>query len=277
MSIDIKNLSFWYNHGTSLEKQALNNVSLSIEKAEFVLITGEVGSGKSTLIRHFNGLLKPQSGSVTVNGIGSTSKDLRLIAGLLMQYPQKQLFGRTVFEDVSFGPSNFGLKGEALDKRVSEALDLLGLDSDISGLSPFALSGGQMRLVALAGVLALKPEYLVLDEPTSGLDPQNRLSLLSTLKKLHSSGISIIVVSHQICELLPLAEKVILLKNGKVAFAGTPKEYLKSVSSPLPEITLLIKELNLSGFNINEGIFSVDDAFREIRNELEEKGVNQDG
>ncbi|WP_342306279.1 ATP-binding cassette domain-containing protein [Methanolobus sp. ZRKC5] len=276
MSIDVRDVSFWYNSGTSLEKQALDNVSLSIEKGEFVLIAGEVGSGKSTLIRHFNGLLKPQSGSVTVSGIESTSKDVRSIAGLLMQYPQKQLFGKTVFEDVSFGPSNFGLKGSALDKRVSDALDLVGLDMDISGLSPFALSGGQMRLVALAGVMAMKPEYLVLDEPTSGLDPENRSSLLLTLKKLHSSGISIIVVSHQMCEVLPFAEKVILLKNGKIAFAGTPEEYLNSVSSPLPEITLLMKELNLMGFNVRESIFSVDDAFREIRNELEKKGVNQD-
>ncbi len=271
MSIDVKNVSFGYNSGTSLEKKALDNVSLSIEKGEFVLIAGEVGSGKSTLIRHFNGLLKPHSGLVTVSGIESKNKEVRSIAGLLMQYPQKQLFGKTVFEDVSFGPSNFGLKGEALDQRVSDALNLVGLDTDISKLSPFALSGGQMRLVALAGVMAMKPEYLILDEPTSGLDPKNRSSLLSTLNKLHSSGTSIIVVSHQICELLPLVGKVILLKNGKVSFTGTPEEYLKSVSSPLPEITLLMKELNLAGFNVQEDIFTVDDAFREISNELEKR------
>lgn len=276
MSIEVRDLSFYYNRGTSLEECALDSVSLSIGKGEFVLIGGEIGSGKSTLVRHFNGILKPQSGSVTVSGIASTKRDVRMKAGLLMQYPQKQLFGKTVFEDVSFGPSNFGIKGGALKKRVNDALDQVGLSMDIASLSPFNLSGGQMRLVALAGVLAMKPEYLILDEPTSGLDPENRSSLLSILKGLQSSGMSVVVVSHQVCELLPLAEKVILLDNGHVTFNGNPGDYLRSVSSPLPEITLLMKELSRAGFDVRDDIMSVDDAFDDIRNALSKRGVVQD-
>ncbi|SFM47330.1 ATP-binding cassette domain-containing protein [Methanolobus profundi] len=276
MSIEVKDLSFCYNRGTSLEKRALDNVSLSIGKGEFVLIGGEIGSGKSTLVRHFNGILKPQSGSVTVSGMASTDRDVRHKAGLLMQYPQKQLFGRTVFEDVSFGPSNFGIKGDALEQRVADALEQAGLGRDIGSLSPFSLSGGQMRLVALAGVLAMQPEYLILDEPTSGLDPENRSSLLATLKELHLSGISVVVVSHQVCEFLPLADKVILLDNGWVSFNGTPVEYVRSVSSPLPEITLLMKDLIREGFDVRDDILSIDDAFEEIVNALEKRGAGQD-
>ncbi|WP_094227069.1 ATP-binding cassette domain-containing protein [Methanolobus psychrotolerans] len=277
MSIDVRNVSFFYNRGTSLEKHALENVSFSIEKGEFVLIGGEVGSGKSTLIRHLNGLIKPQSGSITVNGMDVRNKGVRSKVSLLMQYPQKQLFGKTVYEDICFGPSNFGLKGDALAKQVRDALKLVGLDEGVSALSPFSLSGGQMRLVALAGVLAMNPEYLVMDEPTSGLDPENRYLLLSTLSKLHSSGISIVVVSHQICELLPHAEKVIILKNGCIDFIGTPKEYLMSVSSPLPEITSLMKDLRLEGFNVRDDILTVDDAFLEISNALRSRGAKQNG
>ncbi|WP_340819620.1 ATP-binding cassette domain-containing protein [Methanolobus sp. WCC4] len=277
MSIEVRDLCFCYNRGTSLEKRALDSVSLSIEKGQFVLIGGEVGSGKSTLVRHFNGILRPQSGSVIVSGLDPTDKAIRRKAGLLMQYPQKQLFGRTVFEDVSFGPSNFGVEGKALEERVTNALEQVGLSGDIASLSPFSLSGGQMRLVALAGVLAMEPEYLILDEPTSGLDPENRSSLLSTLKELHRSGISIVVVSHQVCELLPLAEKVILLDKGHVIFDGTPGEYLRSVCSPLPEITLLMKDLISSGFDVRDDIMSVDDAFDQISDALYKRRFSQDG
>lgn len=277
MSIDVRNLSYRYNQGTSLEKLALDNVSLSIEKGEFILISGETGSGKSTLVKHFNGLLKPGSGSVSVSGIDSRDRNVRSKVGLLMQYPQKQLFGKTVFEDVSFGPSNFGLRGNELEERVNEALNLIGLGGDISSASPFSLSGGQMRLVALAGVLATKPEYLILDEPTAGLDPENRSSLISTMKSLQRMGISIIVVSHDVCEFLLLAEKVVLLKNGRIDFSGPASEYLKAVQSPLPEITLLMRDLKQAGFEVSGDIISVDDAFEEISRELLKKGVGRPG
>jgi energy-coupling factor transport system ATP-binding protein len=276
MSIEVKDVSFFYNKGTSLEKKALDKVSFSIEKGEFILITGEVGSGKSTLIRHLNGLVKPQAGSVKINGLDSTNKKLRSKIGLLMQYPQRQLFGKNVFEDVSFGPSNFGLKGDELKERVNESLILAGLSPDIKDLSPFSLSGGQMRLVALAGVLSMRPEYLVLDEPTSGLDPDNRSSLFSTLKKLHSSGISVIVVSHQVDDFLPVADKVLLLKDGCVDFCGRPEDYLKSVSFPIPDISSLMKELQECGFDVANNIYSVDDAFNEITRVLKLKEVHED-
>ncbi len=277
MSIQVNNVSFCYNRGTSLEKYALENINFSIGKGEFVLIAGEVGSGKSTLIRLMNGILEPQTGSVTVSGIDSRDRRVRSKVGLLMQYPQKQLFGRTVNEDISFGPSNFGLKGEALNERVREALDLVGLDENISDLSPFSLSGGHMRLVAMAGVLAMRPEYLILDEPTSGLDPENHKLLLSSLSKLHSSGISIIVVSHQICSLLPFVEKVIHLKGGNVDLIGTPYEYINMIKSPLPEITSLMKELRLAGFNVRDDIYTVDDAFLEITRELGKRRAEKFG
>ncbi|MDK2939219.1 MAG: energy-coupling factor transport system ATP-binding protein [Methanolobus sp.] len=275
MSIEVKDVSFFYNKGTSLEKKALDKVSFSIEKGEFILITGEVGSGKSTLIRHLNGLVKPQAGSVKINGLDSTNKKLRSKIGLLMQYPQRQLFGKTVFEDVSFGPSNFGLKGDELKERVNESLILAGLSPDIKDLSPFSLSGGQMRLVALAGVLSMRPEYLVLDEPTSGLDPDNRSSLFSTLKKLHSSGISVIVVSHQVDDFLPFADKVLLLKDGCVDFCGRPEDYLKSVSFPIPDISSLMNELQECGFDVANNIYSVDDAFNEITRFFKLKEVHE--
>jgi energy-coupling factor transport system ATP-binding protein len=275
MSVEVEDVSFFYNKGTSLEKKALDKVSFSIAKGEFILITGEVGSGKSTLVRHLNGLLKPHSGSVRINGIDSTSKKLRSKIGLLMQYPQRQLFGKTVFEDVSFGPSNFGLKDEELNERVSASLTLAGLSHNIADLSPFSLSGGQMRLVALAGVLSMRPEYLILDEPTSGLDPENRASLFSTLSHLKGRRISVIVVSHQIDDFLPFADKILLLKNGCVDFIGSRDEYLQSIASPIPEITSFMKELQKCGFEVTSNIYSVDDAFNEIIRALGSNGVNE--
>ncbi|MEZ5334517.1 MAG: ATP-binding cassette domain-containing protein [Methanolobus sp.] len=277
MPIDVNNLGFCYNKGTSLEKPALQDIILNIEKGDFVLIGGEVGSGKSTLVKHFNGLLKAQSGSVLVGGLAAHDRKVRSKVALLMQYPQKQLFGKTVFEDISFAPSNFGLKDDELNERVNEALKLVGLDESISSKSPFSLSGGQMRLVALAGVLAMKPEYLILDEPGSGLDPENRSWLLSVQKNLQSEGISVIVISHQMCEFLPLAEKVIYLDKGRVVFNGTPAEYLESASFPLPEITLLMRELKDAGFNVSGDIFTVDNAFEQISAELIKKGDASNG
>lgn len=266
MSLDINNLSYSYNRSTALENLALDDVTLSIKKGEFVLMTGEVGSGKSTLIRHMNGLLKPCSGSVKVDGISAHDKKVKSKVGILFQFPQKQLFGKTVQEDISFAPSNFGVSGNELKKQVHEAMALVGLDESMCSLSPFALSGGQMRLVAMAGVLASKPDYLVLDEPGSGLDPENKKALFSTLKKLNSEGISIIVVSHQISDFLPLADRVFQMNGGKLIFEGSPREYLRSVSSPLPDITILMKELHARGFDVRSDISDVDEAFDEISN-----------
>lgn len=264
MSLDIKNLSFTYNRATSLEKLALDNVSLSIKKGDFVLITGEVGSGKSTLIRHMNGLLKACSGSIEVDGISAYEKKAKSKVGMLFQFPQKQLFGKTVQEDISFAPSNFGVSGAKLKEQVNEAMALVGLDESMCPLSPFILSGGQMRLVAMAGVLASRPDYLVLDEPGSGLDHENRKALFSTLKKLNSGGISVVVVSHQISDVLPLVDRIFHMNGGNLVFEGSPEEYLHSVSSPLPDITILMKELRGRGFDVRPDISDVDEAFHEI-------------
>ncbi|KXS44581.1 energy-coupling factor transporter ATPase [Methanolobus zinderi] len=264
MSIDVKNVSFSYDPGTSLERLALQNVNLSIDRGEFILIGGEIGSGKSTLIRHFNGLLRPSSGSVSVDGVEAHVKSIRKKVGILFQFPQNQLFARSVYEDVAFGPANFGEKGDELRKRVTKALKMVGVREELYEHSPFTLSGGEMRLVAIAGVLAIRPDYLVLDEPLSGLDPEHRESLLEILKSLHMQGISVIVVSHLIADLLPLADKIILMKKGKISFEGSPEEYVKSTSTPLPEITSLMKELKQKGFDVRDDIFDVEEALNEI-------------
>lgn len=271
MSIDVRNLTFKYDPGTPLEKTSLKNVSLSIGKGEFVLIGGEIGSGKSTLVRHFNGLLKPSSGQVTVDDMAAHAKKVKARVGVLFQFPQQQLFGRTVFEDVAFGPRNFGLRSNELEVQVHSALELLGLGKEIYSVSPFHLSGGQMRLVAIAGVLASRPEYLVLDEPFSGLDAENKKILLSALRHLNSRGISVIVVSHRMSDLLSVADRVFLLDQGNLVFGGTPGEYVKYAPSHLPEITCLMKELRRKGFDVRGDIFNIDDAFCEISRLLKTK------
>lgn len=276
MPIDITGVSFIYNRGTSLEKTALDNINLSIADGEFVLIGGPAGSGKSTLTKHFNGILTPHSGSVSVDGINTRKRKVTHKAGLLMQYPQKQLFGKTVFEDVSFGLLNSGLNQNEINVRVNEALKMAGLDESLSCESPFSLSGGQMRLVALAGILAMRPGYLILDEPLSGLDPQNCSSLLQVLKNLRCRGISVIVVSHQFSEFLPLAEKIVYMEKGRIAFAGTPAGYLRSFSPGLPDITLLMRELKNAGLDVSDSVFSVDDAFEQISGSLMERRFKTD-
>jgi len=250
-------------------------VSLSIKKGDFVLISGEVGSGKSTLIKHMNGLLKPCSGSVEVDGIPTHKKDIRSKVGMLFQFPQKQLFGKTVDEDISFGPANFGIKGNQLKKQVHEAMDLMFLDESIASVSPFDLSGGQMRLVAMAGVLASKPDYLILDEPASGLDAKNRKILFSILKKLNSKGISIIVVSHQISDVLPLVDRLFLIDSGKIVFKGSPDEYLRSTNLYLPDIPWIMKELHDRGFDVKFDIFDIDEAFYEVSSLLNPQKVDE--
>ncbi|WP_406656209.1 ATP-binding cassette domain-containing protein [Methanolobus sp. ZRKC2] len=264
MPIDLKNVSFSYNTGTKLEKKALENVSMSIGRGEFVLIGGEIGSGKSTLIRHFNGLLKPTSGQVIVEGMQAHNRQVKTKVGILFQFPQNQLFSKTVYEDVAFGPSNIGIKDEELEKRVIKALDMAGVREELHKTSPFNLSGGEMRLAAIAGVLAMKPDYLVLDEPLSGLDPENQKSLILKLKKLHQEGISIIIVSHRISELLSFADRIFLMENGKITFDGRTEEYVNSLPSTLPQIAALMRELRLKGIDVRDDIFTVEDAFDEI-------------
>ncbi|TGC11133.1 ATP-binding cassette domain-containing protein [Methanolobus halotolerans] len=273
MPIDVKGVSFSYNTGTTLEKVALENINLSIGKGEFILIGGEIGSGKSTLIRHFNGLLKPSTGQVIVDGMPAHEKHVKTKVGILFQFPQNQLFAKTVYEDVAFGPSNFGIKGKQLDKRVIHALQLAGVREELYDRSPFTLSGGEMRLVAIAGVLAMQPDYLLLDEPLSGLDPENKNSLLLLLKTLHSQGISVVIVSHRIADMLFLADRVFLMQDGRVSFKGKPDDYIYSTSSPLPDITSLMKDLRQKGIDVRDDVFSIEDAFDEITRVQKERMV----
>lgn len=264
MPIIVEDISFSYARDTQFESMVLDRVSLKIEEGEFLVIIGEVGSGKSTLIKHFNGLLKPFSGKVTVDGYNAASVQARKHVGMLFQFPQQQLFGRTVFEDVAFGPSNFGVSGEELRSKVSESLKLVGLDEKIASRSPFSLSNGHMRLVALAGIIASSPKYIVLDEPSTGLDPINRKELFKVLAQVRAIGVTIVMVTHNVYHVLPIATRMVFMERGKIAFEGTPEEYFLSTPSQLPDIPLLMRELRRSGVEVDDGIFNVEEAFQEI-------------
>lgn len=242
MGLTVENLSYTYP-GNSTETPALRDISLKLETGEFLLITGPSGSGKTTLIKHFNGSLRPQAGKVSVDGLESGKKVVRKKVGMLFQHSRDQLFSETVYREIAFGPSNFGIKGKELEARVRETLELVRLDPGLLERSPFSLSGGEMRKVALAGVLALRPSYLVLDEPTAGLDPEARESFREDLEIIRKLRVGIVVVTHDLDEFLPLAEKVVLLKEGKLAFAGSPEAYLQAGHSPAPQLTEVLRLL----------------------------------
>lgn len=264
MSITVEDVSFSYTRNTQPGSIVLDRVSMNINQGEFLVIMGEIGSGKSTLIKHFNGLLKPHSGKVTVDGHNATSTQARKLVGMLFQFPQQQLFGRTVFEDVAFAPSNFGISGKELRTKVIESLKLVGLDDNIVSKSPFSLSNGHMRLVALAGIIAASPKYLVLDEPSTGLDPKSRKELSKVLEQVHATGITVVVVTHNIHHVLPLATRVFFMERGKIAFEGSPEDYFLSGYSQVQDIPLLMRELRKSGLDVNDDVFTVEEAFREI-------------
>jgi len=277
MSIRLENVFFSYLEGTPTNQAALRNVSLEIEDGEFVGLIGPTGSGKSTLIQHFNGLLKPDSGKVFVDGVDLTLKDtqLRLIrqkVGMVFQYPEHQLFGETVLEDVGFGPRNGGLSEEEIVKRVREALAYVGLDYEVlKDQSPFELSGGQKRRVAIAGVLAMRPSVLVLDEPTAGLDPAGREEILAEIKQLHDEGgITVVLVTHSMEDVARFADRLIVMEQGTIALDGTPLEVfgqagrLKDMGLGVPEITELMYELKAHGLDVDTEILTVAEAEAEI-------------
>lgn len=287
MSIKIENLGQTYSKGTPFEYRALKNVNLEIEDGEFVGLIGHTGSGKSTLIQHLNGLLTPTEGTVYVDGqdIFQESKEdlvkLRMKIGLVFQYPEHQLFEETVAKDVAFGPKNLGLSPEEIDKRVKEAIKLVGLNYDeIKDKSPFELSGGQMRRVAIAGVLAMKPRVLVLDEPTAGLDPAGRDEILNQIKKLHEQeGITVILVSHSMEDVGRLVDRIIVMNDGEVAYFDKPKEVFKHVKElenmglAAPRISYLMKALKEHFPEVDDEIFMIDEAVAEIEKLLKsEKG-----
>ncbi len=277
MSIKVENLTYIYNPGSPFEAKALDNVNIEIESGEFIGLIGHTGSGKSTLVQHLNGLIKPTSGKIIIDGIDITEKtvklsDIRRRVGLVFQYPEHQLFEETVYKDIAFGPQNLGLSETEIDERVKEAMELVGLPFDeLKDRSPFELSGGQKRRVAIAGVFAMKPEILILDEPTSGLDPRTRDEILDEIKTLHRRyKNTVILVSHNMEDVAKLVERIIVMHNGKIMLSGAPKdvfrevETLESIGLGVPQISYLIRALKERDINLKEDIFTVEEAKEEI-------------
>ena len=268
MSIKLSNIYHTYSKGTPFERLALNNVSLDIAKGEIVAIIGHTGSGKSTLVQHLNGLLKPDQGQATIDDIditakGAQAKAARQQVGMVFQYPEHQLFAETVFDDIAFGPRNKGVEEEAVAKQVREAMEFVGLDYDtFAQRSPFQLSGGQMRRVAIAGVVAMNPDYLVLDEPSAGLDPRSRNAVFKEIMSLHKSrGIAIVLVTHSMEEAVKYADRLLVINAGKVLFDGTPAEIFKEHAAELvevgvdvPQVYKLADLLRQSGVALPENI-----------------------
>lgn len=276
MAIKIENLEYVYMPGSPFEKKALDNVNIEIEDGEFVGLIGHTGSGKSTLVQHLNGLIKPHSGKITVNGRdtvqkGEELKKLRCDVGLVFQYPEHQLFEETVYKDIAYGPSNIGLNKEEIDTRVKEAAKMVGLSPEVLDKSPFDLSGGQKRRVAIAGVIAMQPKVLVLDEPTAGLDPAGREDILSQIKSIHDEGnMTIILVSHSMEDVAKLVDRLIVMNEGKVYADGTVEEVfskgkeLRNIGLNVPQINVLIDELASRGLDINTNIYTVEAAKKEL-------------
>ncbi|AFK86059.1 energy-coupling factor transporter ATPase [Thermoanaerobacterium saccharolyticum] len=275
MSIQVENISFVYNEGTPFESVALKDVSFTIDDNEFVGIIGHTGSGKSTLIQHLNGLLKPTSGRIIVNGIDITTKkdlkDIRKEVGIVFQYPEHQLFEETIYKDIAFGPSNLGLSDDEIEKRVYDAMRIVGLDIKIKDMSPFELSGGERRRVAIAGVLSMMPKILILDEPTAGLDPKGRDEILHQIKQIHQMyNMTTILVSHSMEDIAKLVNKIIVMHEGKVSLIGAPKEVFKHVEElekiglGVPQITYLVRELRKNGIDLPDDVLTVDEAKKYI-------------
>jgi energy-coupling factor transport system ATP-binding protein len=285
MSIIVKNLTHIYNEGMPFASKALDDISFEIQDRDFVGLIGHTGSGKSTLIQHLNGLLKPSSGTILINEFDITDKDLNLTdirkrVGVVFQYPEYQLFEETVSKDVAFGPINLGLDELEVEKRVMDSMNAVGLKYDeYKDKSPFELSGGQKRRVAIAGVIAMKPEVLILDEPTAGLDPGGRDEIFELIKKLHKeNNMTIILSSHSMDDMAKLAETIIVMNQGKIEFMGSPREIfnnhssrLKEIGLDIPQVLELAIKLRERGFNIREDILTVEEAKEEILKVMREK------
>jgi len=284
MQIELKNVNFIYDENAAMSLTALKDINLKIERGVFYALIGHTGSGKSTLIQLFNGLLRPTSGEVLADDvpIGDKSmnmKSLRSRVGLVFQYPEHQLFETTVYEDVAFGPKNLKLSKDEIDARVREALTLTGMDESLWQESPFELSGGQKRRVAIAGVLAMKPEILILDEPTAGLDPRGRDEILGVLKSLHADeGLTIVLVSHSMEDVAGCAERIIVMNKGTVAYNDVPSvifshpEELRQMGLNVPQVTAVTSGLKAAGWPLPDGITTVAEAADEIVRVL--KGKN---
>ncbi len=279
-----ENLNLVYGKGTPFEKQAVKNVSLEINRGEVIGVIGHTGSGKSTLMQMLNGLIKPTSGKVYLDGIDIHAdkkklRDVRFRVGLVFQYPENQLFEETVRRDISFGPRNMGLPDEAIEKRVKRAADFAGLKDELLDRSPFDLSGGEKRRAAIAGVIAMDPEILILDEPTAGLDPMGRDVLLSQIDAYHKSrNNTVLLVSHSMEDIAGIADRVLVMSHGDCVMFDTTKNVfsksaeLESIGLRVPQITKITTELRKRGVPLSEGILTVDKAFEELCAILKKEG-----
>lgn len=282
--ITIKDLNYIYNPGTPFEKKALDSINLSINQGDFIGLIGHTGSGKSTLVQHLNGLMKPTSGTIIVDGTDITKKEanlreVRQKVGLVFQYPEHQLFEETVYKDIAFGPRNLGLDEAEVDKRVKNSMDLVGLDYEtLKERSPFELSGGQKRRVAIAGVVAMKPKVLVLDEPTAGLDPYGRDEILNEIKSLfEKEDMTIVLVSHSMEDVARLVNRILVMDKGKLVMDDTTREVFKrateleNIGLGIPQITTFMRKLNERGKNVRTDILTVGEAKEEVMKYLSTK------
>ncbi len=280
--IEVKNLTHVYNEGLPHETKALDDISFTIKDGSFVGIIGHTGSGKSTLLQHLNGLLKPSSGTIVIDGVDITDShtkmlDIRRRVGLVFQYPEYQLFEETVAKDVAFGPANLGLSQEEIDERVRRSIELVGLDYErVKDQSPFELSGGQKRRVAIAGVLAMEPEVLVLDEPTAGLNPKAHLDILDMVEEIHKRENNItIFVSHNMNDIARMSDQVLVIHQGRLAMDGTPaqvfarEDEIRSMGLALPDATEIVSHLRKEGMELPADCLTVDQAAEAIAKALE--------
>ncbi len=284
--LETQNLTYVYGEGTPFKITALDNVNINIEKGEFVAIIGHTGSGKSTLVQHLNGLLKPTDGRIFLDGKDihqskSTLFDARFRVGLCFQYPEYQLFEETVYKDIAFGPTNMGLSKAEIDERVRNAAKYVGIPDEMLSKSPFDLSGGEKRRVAIAGVISMEPEILILDEPTSGLDPMGREQILALIKNYREqTGKTVIIVSHSMDDVARFATKVIVMNSSKVEMSGTVDEVfekasrLREIGLSVPQITEIFIKLREKGYNVSEKIYTVEQGYLELKRLFEGRGIS---
>ncbi|EGO65320.1 energy-coupling factor transporter ATPase [Acetonema longum] len=282
MSIQLRGVSFTYLAGTPFEKTAIKDINLEIRQGEVIGIIGHTGSGKSTLVQHLNGLLEPTRGEVLIDGVkldkSKEAKVARRKVGMVFQYPEQQLFEETVYDDIAFGPRNLGLAAEETDRRVKQAMEFVGLNFSVfSGRSPFRLSGGQMRRVAVAGVIALEPAYLVLDEPSAGLDPRGRDEIFNQIMDLHqAAGMAVVLVSHNMEDIARMADRLLVMHQGTVLIDGRPDQVFTERQAELiqagvdvPNITTVLRRLRRAGLNVDDRIITPPEACEAILTALE--------
>lgn len=285
MILEIKNLTHTYMPETAFSKTAVKNINLTINQGEFIGLIGHSGSGKSTLIQHLNGLIRATEGEVLINGENifkdkSLLKNVRFKVGLVFQYPEAQLFEETVFRDIAFGPKNMGLSEEEIKERVYEAAELSGIKPELLEKSPFDLSGGQKRRVAIAGVIAMKPEVLILDEPTAGLDPKGRNNILKKIRELHNNtNMTVILVSHSMEDIANNVDRIIVMNKGQIEMDGN-KDYifsnvekLENIGLSVPTVSKVFIELKKQGYDIPDNVYTVERAKEVIRSLMKRSGI----